>query len=236
MGYEYQGKIFANTCVELWNDRRYILRQVETIDILDRSIQQRRITFDLDRCALEALGGPPRVCSAEVSGLTKASRQQIAEGIRTSMRMPLIELKKSIFFDVDIKNSQGNSMHLSRRHSNMDFSAHLIVGTCLSAPNMDSSKQEELYSKSYSFLSDEGSQRNIINSAAKAGLTPYSEQGIEFRKLLGSLRTRYIQCIELDDAISNVEIIKVKIANTLWRTPAGKQGLQIRFPLSDSYH
>lgn len=58
--YSFVSNAYARTCFNLWMDRSYVLRRVDTLAIVDRSIQQQRITLDIDRCALEAAGGPPR--------------------------------------------------------------------------------------------------------------------------------------------------------------------------------
>lgn len=230
-------------------DRSYVLRRVDTLAIVDRSIQQQRITLDIDRCALEAAGGPPRqqviqptrstlsqaqkncrnpfiilckLLSPESSSSTDVMPENHSPRCMThlEMRLPIMMLKKALFFDVDVKNSQGCPLHISRRSSNIDYSAHLIVGAYFNIPGAKTSPEvsSDIYEQATEYLHGENSSRlSIIRLVSKNGINQELPEYKDFLKILSRLQSLYIQCIELSNTSEKIEIVKLRISNTLHR-------------------
>lgn len=186
-------------CIGLWeiwkNRRKIIQRRIDTYSIVDRSIYEHSYTFDASQKLLD------ETCKQK--------------GVPVPKFLPLVVLKKGLYYDVDLFSSAGVSLHLCRKRINIDVTAKLLIGLCFSL-GVSQTKYEDMYEHFSEFLKKEFyriSDNELDKIIADLG-TRYSlaldEDFWLFTELLILMSSNYIQCIQSDsfDPCPEIAIIK----------------------------
>lgn len=214
---QYMGEDWAKWYFNLWINKEYLIRRVDSHELMDKTVVRQSITIDFNAAYIKS-----SLARLEADGkrrqMTNAARRHWSHKIH---RIPLILLKKSLFYDADLSDRANSSLHLCRRSSNHDTMAHIIVGLCLSH-GVPGKFAKKCYAAVLDFL-----RCNDINEILKrekklnnfASRCDIDKEGSELlQRILASLSDNYIQCVEvaLDDIPTGV--IKLAFSNTRTET------------------
>ena len=185
----FRGARYAKACYTGWINRQHLTRRVDTYVRVDRGIIEQRVTLDVNHESLTRVIDDARKC-----------------GFHSSLVLPLLQLKREVFFDVDIKDEHGTALRLCRRHVNREMSAHILVGACL-AGNAHQGAGRVLFREAEKFielldsLNDRRSQALRAKEARNSFIAAAYTHGIDdlgrVRNLAESLEQGFIQCVDI---------------------------------------
>ena len=206
---EFQGRKVAASYFRLWHKTAILRRRVESYQVIDRGIVEKRRTYDLDMTALKGMSLLDR-------NLKKVDLSR--PPFDDKVLIPTMKVPKELFSNVDTESGSGQALHLCRKHTNVQVVAHIIVGLCISfginGPSGDNDgvldcpedkmvfdlAVEHLYSETdYTFEA-------LRKSALLYGGA--SVQALDF--FLADLETLFIQCVEIDLTDPACEFIKIR--------------------------
>lgn len=214
---QYMGNDWAKWYFNLWINKEYLIRRVDSHELMDKTVVRQSITIDFNAAYMKS-----SLARLEADG----KRRQMANAAKKHWphkihRIPLILLKKSLFYDADLSDRTNSSLHLCKRSSNHDAMAHIIVGLCLTH-GVPGKFAKKYYTAVLDFLRCDDAneipkrEQKITNFASRRNI---NKEGSELlQRILASLSDNYIQCVEvaLDDIPTGV--IKLAFSNTRTET------------------
>lgn len=206
---KYLGAAVALFYWELWESRCHISRRVDTYELLDTEGVRQSITIDVNNANLRNMLEQRKLFGS----LDKSSWPD------RSYHLPLFILEKHPLFDVDFKGPDGRPSHLCRRYENINVSAHILMGLCISLGySASKSKHEMLFQRAITFLgyergsstTEKEAAENKFLEAANEGIKGQVTRGVE--EYLSRLQDYYIQCVDYcPSTSSDVGIVKFQV-------------------------
>lgn len=195
---KFQGRSVALSYFRLWHLTAILRRRIDSFQVVDRAIVERRRTYDINLPALQGMVLLDR-------NLLKFKIVDPPSGRK--VLIPIMKVPKELFSNVDTESGSGRALHLCRKHVNVQVVAHIIVGIC-SVSGMDQLGDEPVFHSAVQYLySDSGNgTRAIQKLALNHGIQ--STDMLDF--FLSDLQPLYIQCIEIDPHDPECEIIKIR--------------------------
>lgn len=193
--------VHARLYWRLWENKAHIVRRIENYNIINQTTTQRSITLDTDWA---------KVATYIYEEISHELRPQ-------DLPIPMLVIRKGLLLDIDLKDEENRSIHLCRRHVNMDVSAHIVLGLCMAAGYEDD--PESLFGKVLFFL---GHFRKLSTAEKIAALRDIERTAIsggisragfrQLHQLLIQLMDNYIQCIRNSyEECRPLKIFKVRI-------------------------